>query len=260
VGTVYCAGVDVGSVSTAAVVVDGGGLVLGRHIVATGARCAHAAGLSLAGALAAASLQRLSIAALIATGYGRDRVDGRTDTVTEITCHARGISALVPDARFLVDIGGQDCKAILLGPGGAVLDFAMNDRCAAGTGRFFESMCRALEIDLDELGSLALSADRAVGVSHVCAVFAESEVIGLLAQGVSKADVAAAVCESAARQVAALANRVGPEEPIALSGGAARNVGFARALERKLGRSVLIPPEPELVGALGAALLALDSI
>ena len=187
-------------------------------------------------------------------------MDGRTDTVTEITCHARGISALVPDARFLVDIGGQDCKAILLGPGGAVLDFAMNDRCAAGTGRFFESMCRALEIDLDELGSLALSADRAVGVSHVCAVFAESEVIGLLAQGVSKADVAAAVCESAARQVAALANRVGPEEPIALSGGAARNVGFARALERKLGRSVLIPPEPELVGALGAALLALDSI
>lgn len=262
-GDHYYAGVDVGSVSTAAVVTGGRSAVLGTCIVPTGARCVQASETALVGALEAASLRREALAGVITTGYGRGRAfsprtrsPNRTRAVTEVTCHGRGIAHWLPEARSLIDVGGQDCKAMLLAPGGRVMDFAMNDRCAAGTGRFFENMCRVLEVDLDEFGPLALSGDSAVTISHICAVFAESEVVGLLAQGASRADAAAALCRSAARQVTALARRVGLEEPVALSGGVARNLGFVKALEAALGTSLLVPPEPDLVGALGAALIA----
>jgi (R)-2-hydroxyacyl-CoA dehydratese activating ATPase len=250
------AGVDVGSVSTAAVVVDCLGRTRGSSLTATGAQCSRASEHVLRVAGEGAGLNGDKYRAVAATGYGRERVPARTASVTEITCHARGIASLFPDARFVIDVGGQDCKAVRIDEGGRVVDFAMNDRCAAGTGRFFETMCRALEIDLDELGPLALSGDGQVAVSHVCTVFAESEVVGLLAQGTPRADVAAAVCRGAARQVAALARRVGLWEPVALSGGPARNTGFVRALEGELGLALRIPSDPDLVGALGAALLA----
>ncbi len=250
------AGVDVGSVSTAAVVVDHRCELLGFSLVATGAQCARAAEHVLLHAGEQAGLNGDAYRAVAATGYGRERVPSRTATVTEITCHARGIVRLFPEVRSLIDVGGQDCKALRLGEGGRVVEFAMNDRCAAGTGRFFENMCRALEIDLDDLGPLALTGGDQVSVSHVCTVFAESEVVGLLARGVTRADVAAALCRGAARQVAALARRVGLAEPVALSGGPARNSGFVRALEEELGVALRLPQEPDLVGALGAALLA----
>lgn len=250
------AGVDVGSVSTAAVVVDRQGQLRGSGLVATGAQCHRASEHVLRIAGECAGLNGNAYRAVAATGYGRERVPARTTSITEITCHARGIADLFPDARFVIDVGGQDCKALRIDGGGRVVDFAMNDRCAAGTGRFFETMCRALEIDLEDLGSLALTGDGQVSVSHVCTVFAESEVVGLLAQGTPRADVAAAVCRGAARQVAALARRAGLREPAALSGGPARNTGFVRALEGELGLTLRIPGDPDLVGALGAALLA----
>ncbi len=255
----YYAGVDVGSVTTAAVIVNAEGSPVGTSVVETGARCARASESALTAAREAAGLNGLPLRSIVATGYGRDRVACRTESVTEITCHARGIAEIVPSCRFLIDVGGQDCKALALGPLGQVETFAMNDRCAAGTGRFFENMCRALEIDLEELGPLALESEPRLTVSHVCAVFAESEVIGLLAQGESKADIAAAVCHSAARQVASLARKVGVREPVAMSGGVARNVGFVKALEAQLGVRVAVPDQPEIIGALGAANMALGA-
>lgn len=252
------AGVDVGSVSTAAAVVDHAGRLLGHGLVATGAHCARASESVLRLAGERAGIDGGDYRAVAATGYGRERVPARTSAVTEITCHARGIACLLPEARFLIDVGGQDCKAMRVEPGGRVADFAMNDRCAAGTGRFFETMCRALEVDLDDFGPLALEGEGELAVSHVCTVFAESEVVGLLASGVPRAEVARALCRGAARQVAQLARRVGVREPAALSGGAARNSGFVRALEEELGVSLAIPEQPDLVGAIGAALLARD--
>lgn len=257
--TPYFAGVDVGSVTTAAVVLDCRGRLAGGHIVATSSRCARAAEEALCGALAAAKIGPGQVAVTTSTGYGRGRVSGASGTVTEITCHARGIVHLLPHVRFLIDAGGQDCKAVLLDERGRVTDFAMNDRCAAGTGRFFENMCRALEVDLDEFGPLALSGDGRLVVSHVCAVFAESEVVGLLARGEPLSEIAAGLCRAAARQVAALARRVGSRAPAAVSGGVARNAGFVRALESELGLELLVPDEPDLVGALGAALVARES-
>jgi predicted CoA-substrate-specific enzyme activase len=252
----FYAGVDVGSVSTAAVVVDRGGSRVGHSIAATGARCAHAAEQALGSALEGAGLEPGSLSRVVSTGYGRDRVASRHATVTELTCHARGIGELAPDTRLLLDVGGQDSKAMLLGPSHRVADFALNDRCAAGTGRFFENMCRVLEIDLDAFGSLAALGDGRVTISHVCAVFAESEVVGLLAQGTPREDIAAALCRGAAAQVAGLAKRVGLRAPVALSGGVACNSGFARALSDALGTPIAVPEHPDLVGAFGAALIA----
>lgn len=255
---VTVAGIDVGSVSAAAVVLAiEDASVLGTGLVLTGARVVDAAN----DALSAARDEARSQAApevIIATGYGRSRVEGSSGRVTEITCHARGISHLAPEVRTLIDVGGQDCKAIHVGPAGSVLEFAMNDRCAAGTGRFFENMARVLDIDLDDFGHLALRGDGRVDISHVCAVFAESEVVGLLARGVAKADVASALCRSAARLIASVARRVGLVSPVALSGGVARNAGLRAALEQELGQPLVVPESPDIVGALGAALIARD--
>jgi predicted CoA-substrate-specific enzyme activase len=252
------AGVDVGSISAEALLLDQEGAIAAAAAVVTGARSRAAGAEVLAEALGQAGAGPENLAALVATGYGRDCVAGRTDTRTEIACHARGIAYHYPDVRLLLDVGGQDAKAIAV-CGGTVLDFAMNDRCAAGTGRFFEVMARALEVDLDDLGPLALESRRELTVSSLCTVFAESEVIGLLAREEQPADIAAALCRAAAQRVVALADRVGRGVPVALSGGTARNVGFAAAVERALGVEVLVPERPEFVGALGAALWGLDA-
>lgn len=253
--TSYYAGLDVGSLSCDSVIVNAFGEVVGSAIVATGARSRAAGEEALRLALAQAGIERAQLAALVSTGYGRDRVDGRSRASTEITCHARGAAELCPEARTVLDIGGQDCKAILVGPGGRVLDFAMNDKCAAGTGRFFEVMARALEVDVDELGDLALHAERSLTLSSICTVFAESEVIGLIAGGATSAEIAWALCDSAAQRVEALAHRIGVQEPVVASGGVAKNVGFLTALRTRLGCDVRVPADPQIVGALGAALL-----
>jgi len=254
----FFAGLDLGALTCKAVIVDEAGGVVAYEVMLTGARIRAVADAALHSALQQANLSRDDLQALVTTGYGRKQVDERSQAVTEITCHARGIQQLFPGVQLLLDVGGQDCKAIRLSEDGYVADFAMNDKCAAGTGRFFEVMARALEVDLEDLGPLALTAEKHLSLGHICTVFLESEVVGMLAQGEAASDVAGALCHSAAERVAILADRVGVGEPVALSGGVAKNVGFVAALCELLGTELLLPDEPQIVGALGAALIGAE--
>lgn len=195
-------------------------------------------------------------AVLSATGYGRDRIPGRDRTISEISAHARGAAFLRPGLRTLIDIGGQDCKVLAL-EGGRVLDFQMNDKCAAGSGRFLESVCRILRVEGDLLEEL-LGRGKSVALNSTCVVFAESEIIGLLARGLSREEILGGVADSLARRIAALAARVSPAEPAALSGGLASSAGIAGALSRALGIAVEPLEQGAFAGALGAALACLD--
>jgi predicted CoA-substrate-specific enzyme activase len=198
------------------------------------------------------------INALVATGYGRIAVANADWRITEISCHARGASHLAPGARTVIDLGGQDAKVITLDDDGRPLDFEMNDRCAAGTGRFFEVMAGALNVTLPELGDLALQATAPAPISSMCTVFAESEVVGLLAEGQSVSAIAAGLCDSVARRVLQMANRLTVIEPVVFCGGVAHNRGVVAALRRIMGMDVTVPNNPQLVGAMGAALLAVE--
>jgi len=197
----------------------------------------------------------------VATGYGRNRVDGRLAAVTEITCHARGIEAVLPGTEVLIDIGGQDSKAIRTDGKGRVQDFAMNDKCAAGTGRFLEAMARALEVELADLAALDSKAANALSISSMCTVFAESEVVSLIAEGAGQPDIARGLHRAIATRTQALVKRVAKNASqlsVAMSGGVARNRGVVRALGEALECDVHVAPEPDTVGALGAALIARD--
>jgi predicted CoA-substrate-specific enzyme activase len=251
------AGVDVGAITAKAAIFSDGEL-LATALIFAGYDRAVAACQVLDQALAQARLNRAQISRLVATGYGRVQVPGADRTVTEITCHARGAHFLCPDVRTVIDIGGQDSKGIAVGAGGRVLDFVMNDKCAAGTGRFLEVMARALEVDLADFGALALSAPRRATISSTCTVFAESEVVTLVAEGVPREEIVAGICRSIAKRVGGMARRVGVEPPVAFAGGVAKNVGVVRALEEVLGEALIVPEEPQIVGALGAALVARD--
>ena len=252
------AGIDVGSANAKAVIVDAAGTVHGSAIVPTGVGLAKAAGQVLADALARMGAVREDIGEIVSTGYGREIVPDKTKAVTEITCHGRGAAALFPQTRLVIDIGGQDSKAIALGPTGAVTGFEMNDKCAAGTGRFLEVMARALEVGLDKMAEAALTAERAATISSTCTVFAESEVVSLLAQGESPAAIVAGLCNAVAERVHGLAARVGVGGDVTMTGGVSGNAAVVKAMERILGLAVNVPKEPMLVGALGAALIARD--
>lgn len=199
--------------------------------------------------------ERGDIARVAATGYGRNLLGVADTTITEITCHARGVRHLAPGARTVIDIGGQDSKLIRLNPEGAVRDFAMNDRCAAGTGRFLEVVAGRLGVDTAALGGLAAQSLAPAGISSMCVVFAETEIVGLLASGMPGADIVAGVQKSIAQRIAAMAGRAS-DEPVYFTGGVALVPGMARALEQALNKPVLTSPEPQYTGALGAALLA----
>jgi len=253
--TLY-AGIDVGSLSTEAVLLDADGRVAGFSIVATGASTRKACGEALAHALAAANAAGTCIAWTVSTGYGRESVSASDRRVTEITCHARGARHLFPETRTVLDIGGQDSKVIRLAPDGRVADFAMNDKCAAGTGRFLEVMARTLEMDLEDLGPASLRSRRSLAVSSMCTVFAESEVVSLIASGATPEDIARGIHNAVADRVAALAERIGMAPPAVMTGGVAKNPGARKALEERFGFPLLVPDEPQLAGALGAALIA----
>ncbi|MBI5575016.1 MAG: 2-hydroxyglutaryl-CoA dehydratase [Deltaproteobacteria bacterium] len=258
-GKTLFGGIDVGSLSTDVVLLDGKGKVAGQSIIATGASTRKAVEESLTRALAAAGGTRKNIAFLVSTGYGRDSVEGADTAVTEITCHARGARRLFPKAATVLDIGGQDSKVIRIAPDGKVADFAMNDKCAAGTGRFLEVMARTLEMDLEEMGARSLKSRKALSVSSMCTVFAESEVISLIASGAAPEDIAWGVHLAIADRIAALAERVGCVSPAVMTGGVAKNPAARKALEARFGLKLLVPREPQLAGALGAALIARES-
>ncbi|MEW5761707.1 MAG: acyl-CoA dehydratase activase [Bacillota bacterium] len=253
------AGIDIGSLSAEAVLLREGN-ILAYAIMPTGANSRTAAEKVLDAALTKAAVAGEDIIAIVATGYGRVSVPFATRQVTEISCHARGVAHLFPDARTVIDIGGQDSKVIRMAPGGKVLDFAMNDKCAAGTGRFLEVMARALEVDLETLAGLALKARKAAAISSMCTVFAESEVVSLIARGTSREEIAHGLCNAVAERTANLVHRVGLAPPVVMTGGVAKNAGVVRAIENKLGERLLLPPEPQITGALGAALLAQSAV
>lgn len=251
-----CGGIDAGSRTVKAVIADvDAGTIIASGIKAQGVRQSALAEALFEEVLADAGLDREELVSVIATGYGRDMVDLADATVTEITCHAAGVRAVVPDASTVVDIGGQDSKLLRLDPNGHVRDFVVNDRCAAGTGRFLELVAARLELELDELGSMADRAGAPVPISSMCAVFAETEIVGLLAAGAAPENIVAGVQAAVASRIASMAGRK-IEPPVIFTGGVALVSGMAGALEGALGSPVSIAPGPQLTGALGAALIA----
>lgn len=251
------AGVDIGSVSTKACLLSQEGVILSYSIIGTGARPADAGNRALEQALESVGRTREEIRCIVGTGYGRVSLANADKTVTEIQCHAKGAYFLDPAIELVIDIGGQDSKVIRLDRKGSVIDFAMNDRCAAGTGRFLEVMARALDVGLDEMASLSLEGIP-VSISNMCTVFAESEVVSLVAREVEKERIIAGIHKSVAERTAALIDRVGLGEKVALVGGVAKNRGMKAALEKALVTPLFVPKEPQIVGALGAAIVALE--
>lgn len=251
------AGIDIGSMTAKAVVVDAQGRMVAHVMTATGASARRAAA-SLQGFLDEVCQRYGPVRRCVATGYGRKVVDFADEQLTEITCHARGMWHLFPDVRTIIDIGGQDTKAIAVNDKGEVENFLMNDKCAAGTGRFLELMARALEMDIEDLSALGAGASRAVPISSVCSVFAESEVVSHIAEGHPVEAICRGICESVAERTAALLKKVGRRPVVAMTGGVAKNAGVVKALERRLAGRIATAAEPQIIGALGAALLARD--
>lgn len=252
------AGVDVGSTQTKAVVVGPGHTVVGRALVPTGAQIVKAAERAFEEALRAAGLPRSAVGKVCGTGYGRFKVTFGDFQSTEITCHARGAHHVFPATRTVVDMGGQDTKAVRVGPSGEVVDFVMNDKCAAGTGRFLSAAADVTGLTLDQLGPVALGGKEGVRLTSVCAVFVESDIMSYLAQGKAVPDVLAGVHRAIAARTASLVRRVGIESEVTFTGGVARNPAMVRALEQVLGTSINVSEASHFCGALGAALLALE--
>jgi len=256
----YAAGVDVGSTQTKAVLVDEGGRIVGRALCDTGANVVTAAEHAFAVALEDADLPEEEVGFVIGTGYGRYRVTFGNAQVTEISCHGRGAVHMFPGTRTVLDMGGQDTKAIRIAPGGDIGDFCMNDKCAAGTGRFLGAASAALEIPLPDLGPTALTAERAVRISTTCTVFAESEILSWLGKGRKVEEILLGVHQSIAQRSVGLLRRVGIEPEVTFTGGVARNIGMIATLEKELGVKLNVSGDSHYMGALGAALFAMDRI
>ncbi len=249
------AGVDIGSISAKAAIIQDQN-ILGTHVILTGYNARNAGEQVFNELLMRLSIGPEGIQRIVATGYGRNSVTFAHKAVTEITCHAAGAHYLQPETKSIIDIGGQDSKAIVIDSQGKVKDFAMNDKCAAGTGRFLEVMARALEVDLDAFGHLSLTADNAAVISSLCTVFAESEVISLISKGEKRANIIAGIHESIAARVIAMGNRIGLQAPVMMTGGVAKNIGVVKALEKKLKTGIMVSENAQVNGAIGAALIA----
>lgn len=259
-GVYYVAGIDSGSTSTDVVILDQNGKIKSTMIIPTGGGAMMSAEKSLAAAVEKAGIQEEDIVRIVTTGYGRAYIDSGDDSITEITCHAKGAHYLNPNVRTIIDIGGQDIKAISIDEHGAVTNFLMNDKCAAGTGRFLEMMARTLGLSLEEMSIKGLEWKENIVISSMCTVFAESEVVSLVAQNKNVADIIHGLNVSVASKVGALAARLGKKNPgeYMMTGGVAKNQGIINALEEKLGAKLYICDEAQLCGALGAALFAYE--
>ncbi len=253
------AGIDVGSLTAEVVLLDRGE-VMHYVIMPTGANSKTAAEKAIDTALEAVGLRRSDLDYVVATGYGRVSIEFADKRITEITCHGRGAYYLNPAVRTVIDIGGQDSKVISLSDKGKVLDFAMNDKCAAGTGRFLEVMAQALEVELEGLAELSDQAQDTVSISSICTVFAESEVVSLIARGLPRENIALGLHQSIADRTAGMVHRIGLEEAVMITGGVAKNAAVVRALNEKLKTDIIVPNEPQIAGALGAALLAAEEL
>jgi benzoyl-CoA reductase subunit D len=249
------AGIDAGAKTVKAVIVQDG-KILGKGIILAGIDTKGAAEKAYDSALAEAGLSRARVENVVATGAGRKEVTFAKDSVTEVGADAKGAVSLFPSARTVIDVGAEEGRAVKADETGRVMDFAINEKCAAGAGSFTEAMARALEVKVEELGELSLKSTRPVPMNAQCAVFAESEVVTLVHSKIPKPDIARAVHDAIADRITSMVRRVGIQKEIVLIGGVARNVGFVKSLEEDLEGKVLIPDAPEFVGAYGAALIA----
>jgi predicted CoA-substrate-specific enzyme activase len=252
----YFAGIDVGSLTTDAVILNETAELLGYSIVSTGASSTEAAEAAFEKALDMAGVHRGQIKEVVATGYGRVSVPFAHKKVTEISCHSLGAYTLFPDTGTVIDIGGQDSKVIRVGLEGKVLDFTMNDKCAAGTGRFLEVMAAKLRISLDEMGSFSLKGEKEARISSVCTVFAESEVVSLVARNHPREEIIRGLHRAIVNRVWSMIGTVGIHGEVTMSGGVAKNKGVVALMEEKLGKPIHVYQEPQIVGAFGAALFA----
>ena len=255
---IYGAGVDVGSTQTKAVIVDESRTIVARALIPTGANVSRAGENAFVKACEAAGLPREAVGYVVGTGYGRYKILFGDAQITEITCHARGAQSLFPATRTVIDMGGQDTKVIKVGSDGSVADFSMNDKCAAGTGRFLSAAADVTGVGLDEIGPLALQAKVPVRLTSVCTVFVESDIMSYLAQRKTIEDILGGVHKAIATRTMSLVRRVGVEEEVTFTGGVSLNIGMVNALEEVLGQSINVSDEGHYMGALGAALFALE--
>ncbi len=248
-------GVDIGSTASKAVIMEDGKQIVAKATVAVGTGTRGPSEVYRQ-VLEQAGVTREQIARIVATGYGRLKFTQADRELSEVSCHGKGVRFLCPEVRTVIDIGGQDAKALLLDEWGNLENFMMNDKCAAGTGRFLEAMARVLDVQVEELGEISLKSKSPTSISSTCAVFAESEVISRLSSEESIEDIAAGIHASVAKKVGGLAVRVGYLPQVAMSGGVAKNKGIVKAMEQELKCSIVVPEDCQLAGAIGAALFA----
>jgi (R)-2-hydroxyacyl-CoA dehydratese activating ATPase len=254
----YFAGVDIGSTMTKVVLIDTTDRVLSAIKGPTGPEHRQLANEVMKMALEQANLRLDDISYIIATGYGRVNVPFADDQITELSCHARGVSSIFPNVRTAIDIGGQDAKCLKI-HNGKLIDFVMNDKCAAGTGRFLEVTAATLGIRLEDMGDISLKSTKKIQLSNLCTIFAQQEVVALLSRGEKVEDIIAGLHLALASRVATLARRLKIEPDVVLTGGVAKNIGMVKAMKESLGCELLVPEEPLLTGALGAAILAKEN-
>jgi len=254
----YFAGIDVGSTMTKVVILNGG--IIASIIGPTGPEHRRLANQVMDQALKKADISFQSITYIVSTGYGRINVPFADKQFTEITCHAKGIASLFPEAKTIIDIGGQDVKGIKIDGYGKTIDFAMNDKCAAGTGRFIEVIADTLGVPLDQVGDLSLQSKNPAKISNICTIWAQQEVVASLAQGVPIFDLLAGIHQSLADRIIRMVSRLKVEEAVIVTGGGGKNKGLLKALSEQLGYQILVPEEPLITGALGAALLGKEMV
>ena len=253
--SIFTMGIDVGSTASKCVIIKDGKDLVAKALVAVGTGTSGPAR-AIAEVLESAGMTREQMDYVLATGYGRNSLDGLADQqMSELSCHAKGAAFLFPEVRTVIDIGGQDVKVIEI-ENGIMKNFVMNDKCAAGTGRFLDVMARVLEVKVEELDELGDQSTREIGISSTCTVFAESEVISQLAIGTDKCDIIAGIHRSVAGRVSGLCNRVGIRDMVVMTGGVAQNHGIVKALENQIGHKIHLSPLTQFNGALGAALFA----
>jgi predicted CoA-substrate-specific enzyme activase len=254
------AGCDVGSLSAEAVLMKDG-KIIAAEIIRVRPRPEQSAREVMDKVLQKASLSYSDIEYCVSTGYGREKIPFANSNISEISCHGKGAHWLVPSARTVIDVGGQDCKAIRIDDSGKLVNFVMNDKCAAGTGRFLEFMAKTLGVSIEELGPLALNSEERVAITNVCSIFAESEVLHYIYEGKKATDIASGINYSMAGRINSLVRRVGIEKDLCITGGVAKNVSVIKNLEELLGLEPRkLPVDPQIVGALGACLFAEEGL
>ena len=255
------AGIDLGSATGKSVVMRDGEIA-GTMVLKSTTNPTNTAELALQGAMKEAGVKSIDqLDSVISTGYGRLKIDCADDNLSEISCHAKGAHWMVPSIRTVIDVGGQDCKVISVSPKGTVLEFKMNDRCAAGTGRFFEAMARALSCGLDGISAVENQGDDPCQISNQCSVFAESEVVTLVNEGIKLENIISGINASVASRLNSMSRRVGIVNDVALTGGCSKNFGLAAALEAKIKTNIIhLPYDPQIAGALGAAIFASERL